>query len=104
MMHPEALQWLNCIPTGTPNLPTNIVDFREFDSSIILNSRGGIPRPVGDFPESLSPAMLVGTVLVGRLGVDCELVVAGSRFLAPRRQQCHAVQTVRKQGAYSMVV
>ena len=29
------------------NLPTNIVDFRGFDSSTILISRGGIPRPVG---------------------------------------------------------
>ena len=54
---------------GTPDLPTNIVDFRGFDSSTILNSRGGIPRFIGDFPESLSQAMLVGTMLVGRLGV-----------------------------------
>ena len=39
---------------NTPNLPTNIVDFRGFDSSIILIDRGGMPRPMGDFPESLS--------------------------------------------------
>ena len=52
-----------------PNLPTNIVDFRGSDSSIILIVRGEIPRPIGDFPESLSQAMLVGTMLVGRLGV-----------------------------------
>ena len=44
----------------TPNLPTNIVHFRVFDSSIILVWRGGIPRPIGDFPESLTQAMLVG--------------------------------------------
>ena len=31
----------------TPNLPTNIVDFRGFDSSIISILRGGIPRPIG---------------------------------------------------------
>ena len=54
----------------TPNLPTNIVDFRGFYSSIILILRVGIPRFIGDFPESLSQAMLVGTTLVGRLGVS----------------------------------
>ena len=53
----------------TPNLPTNIVGFRGFDSSTILSVRGGIPRPVGILPESLSQAMLVGITLVGRLGV-----------------------------------
>ena len=52
-----------------PNLPTNIVDFRRFDSSIILSLMGGIPRSIGDFPESLSQAILVGTMLVGRLCV-----------------------------------
>ena len=31
----------------TPNLLTNIVDFRGFDSSTILIIRGGIPRPMG---------------------------------------------------------
>ena len=45
---------------NTPNLPTKIVDFRGFDSSIVLIQRGGIPRPIGDFPESLTQAMLVG--------------------------------------------
>ena len=54
----------------TPNLPTNIVDFRGSDTNIISISRGGIPRPIGDFPESLSHAMLVGVMLVGRLGVS----------------------------------
>ena len=56
----------------TPNLPTNVVDFRGLDSSIILNLRGGIPRH-RDFleisPEDLTQAMLVGIKLVGRLGV-----------------------------------
>ena len=37
----------------TYGLPrTQIVDFRGFDSSTILILRGGIPRPIGDFPES----------------------------------------------------
>ena len=44
----------------TPNLPINNVDFWGSDSSIILILRGGIPRPIGDLPESLSQAMLVG--------------------------------------------
>ena len=52
------------------NPPTNIVDFRGFDSIIILILRGGISRPLGNFLESLSQAMLVGTMLVGRLGIS----------------------------------
>ena len=52
------------------NLRTNIMDFRGFDSSIILILRGGIPRPMGNFPESLSQAILVGIMLVGRLGLS----------------------------------
>ena len=53
----------------TANLPSNIVGFKGFDSSTILIQRGGIPRPKGNFPESLSQAMLVGITLVGKLGV-----------------------------------
>ena len=53
----------------TPNPPTNIVNFRGFDSSIISFLRGGILRPIGNFPEILSQAMLAGIMLVGRLGV-----------------------------------
>ena len=53
----------------TANLPTNIVDFKRLDSSIILISRDGIIMSIGDFPESLSRAILVGTILVGGLGV-----------------------------------
>ena len=52
-----------------PNLPTNIVDLRGFDSSVILILGGGILMSIGDFPESLSKAMLVGIMLVGRLRV-----------------------------------
>ena len=43
--------------------------FRGFDSSIILMIRGGILMSIGNFLESLSPAMLVGITLVGTLGV-----------------------------------
>ena len=60
---------------ATPNLPTSIVDFRGFDSSIILVQRGGIPMSKGNFPESWSQAMLVGTMLVWRLCV-CRRAVA----------------------------
>ena len=69
IQHNGAKGKFACQPRGTPNLPTNIVDFGGFDSSIILILRGGIPRPMGNFPESLSQALLVGIMLVGRLGV-----------------------------------
>ena len=55
---------------ATANLRTNIMDFRGFDSSMILIIRAGIPRPMGNFLESLSQAILVGIMLVGRLGVS----------------------------------
>ena len=55
------------------NLRTNIMDFRGFDSSMILRLRGGILMSKGDFPESLSQASLVGIMLVGRLGVHAEV-------------------------------
>ena len=45
------------------------MDFRGFDSSIIFKLRGGIPRPIGNLPESLSQAILVGITLVGKLAV-----------------------------------
>ena len=54
------------IHTHTANSPTNIVDFRGFDSSIMLHLRGGILMSMGNLPEVLSQAMLVGTMLVGR--------------------------------------
>ena len=52
----------------TPNLLTKIVSFRGFDSSVISNLRGGIPRPIGDFPESLSRAILVGCNVSREIG------------------------------------
>ena len=63
MLYYYATQW------NMPNPPTAIVDLRGFDSSIILIERGGILMYIGDFPESLSQAILVGILLVGRLGV-----------------------------------
>ena len=51
------------------NPRANIVDFGGFDSGIILILRGGIPRHIGDFLEVLTQAMLVGVMLVGRLGI-----------------------------------
>ena len=68
-------------PSDTAGFRTNIMDFRGFDSSIILISRGGIPRPIGDFPENLSQAISV--MLVGRSGVDLQGVrVRGRRLVA----------------------
>ena len=62
-----------CLPAkcqpATPNLPTNIVDFGGCDSSIMLCSWGGILMSIGNFPENLSQAMLVGVMLVEGLGV-----------------------------------
>ena len=52
------------------DLRTNVLDFRGFDSSIILVLRGGSPRPIWNFLESLSQAILVGIMLVRRLAVQ----------------------------------
>ena len=54
----------------TANLCTKILDFRGSDSSRISISRDGIIMSIGDLPESLSQAIIVGIILVGRLGVD----------------------------------
>ena len=51
------------------SLPTKILDFRGFDSSIILILRGGILMSIGISSESLSQQILVGIILVGRLRV-----------------------------------
>ena len=64
-----VLQTLLGMGMGTANLRTKILDFRGFDSGRILISRGGILMSVGDFPEVLSQRILVGIILVGRLGV-----------------------------------
>ena len=49
------------------------MDFRGFDSNIILILRDGILMSIGHFPECLSQAILVGIILVERLGVEAEL-------------------------------
>ena len=51
------------------NRHTKILDVRGFYSNIIFILRGGIPMPIGDFPETLSQAILVGRILARRLGV-----------------------------------
>ena len=48
---------------------SDIMDFGGFDSNTILILRGGIFMSIGDSPESLSQHILVGIILLGRLGV-----------------------------------
>ena len=50
------------------NLRTKILDFRGFDSSRILILRDGILVSIGNLQEILSRRILVGIILVGRLG------------------------------------
>ena len=57
------------MPSSTANLRSKILDFRGFDSSRILILRGGVLRSIGNCPESLGQGILVGVILVGRLGV-----------------------------------
>ena len=61
----DATRTLGYCRGSMPKIP----DFRGLDSSRILILRGGIPRPMQNFPESLSRRILVGIILVGRLGV-----------------------------------
>ena len=74
-----STRWHSYLTHNAQFHPTNIMDFRGFDSSIILNLRGGIPTPIGNFPESLSQAILLGMMLVGRLGVCAHAHVGASR-------------------------
>ena len=69
------------------HLRTYMMDFRGFDSSIILILRGGILVSIGDFPESLSQTILVGIMLVGRR-LRSELIRwSDSHFNNPRFKQ-----------------
>ena len=56
-----------------PTRPISVLrfwtDFRGFDSSRILSARGGILVSMGNFLEILSQQILVGIILVWRLGV-----------------------------------
>ena len=62
--------WPRSRVQATANLHTKILDLRGFDSSIILILRGGIRMSIGNIPESLSQAILIGIILVGRLGTQ----------------------------------
>ena len=66
---PEVMQLPFWPMRCTANLRTKIVDFRGFDSNIILMLRPGIVISIENFPESLSQQILVGIILVGRWGV-----------------------------------
>ena len=71
----------------TGDFRAKILNFGGFDSSRILSVRGGLPRPVGNFPESLSPAILGGIILVGRLGVGPGIPKLGRRQKADTAAQ-----------------
>ena len=66
IIYPTPLLKGRILSPTTVNLRTNIMDFRGFNSNIILILRGGIPVPVENFSESLSQAILVGIILVSR--------------------------------------
>ena len=71
----------------TADLRTKILDLRGFDPGRILFLMGGILMSVGNFPEGLSQHILVGIILVGRLGArdgvrESSDHVAGGAFLA----------------------
>ena len=59
--------------TPRADLRAKILAFGGFDSSIILISRGGIPRAIGNFPEIMSQRIFVWIILVGRLGAGGRL-------------------------------
>ena len=58
----QAMSQLHVIEpaSSTANPPTNIMDFRGFDSGTILILRVGILMSMGNFPESLTQAILAG--------------------------------------------
>ena len=60
--------------THTANLHAKILDFGGFDSNRILMLRGGILMSVGILLEVLNQRILVGIILVGRLGVPIEIM------------------------------
>ena len=99
--HPRGPSAAECARgRRTANLRTKIPGFRGFDSSIILMSRGGTRRPTWNFPEMLSQDILVGIILVGRLGVCAQARFCGSDFartpLAPRSARCFDCSLLRK--------
>ena len=66
----------------TINFPTNTMDFRGLDSGVISSTRGGTPGPTGNWPQSLSQAILVGVMLVGKLSA------LGVHFVFFRERAC----------------
>ena len=70
------------------NLRTKILHFRGFDSSIIYMPRGGIPRPIGNLPESLSQAIVVGVILAGRLGVSVKFAMVSAYTMRVQTLRC----------------
>ena len=66
----------------TANLRTEILDFRGFDSSIILIVRGGIGGPLGNFPEVLSQAILPGIIFRREIGRNDHFGEAAQLVLA----------------------
>ena len=89
----EAVLYLNVdiAVLNTANLRTNIMDFRGFDSSIILIIRGAILMSIGGFLEVLSLAILGGIMSVGRLGVAV-LTSLSSHFAIPSFTVCSTCQ------------
>ena len=70
----------------TSNLPTKILDFRGFDSSIIIIIvRGGILMSIGNFLESLSQAR---EILRREIGLMNMVVCPGQSFLRCPSLQC----------------
>ena len=65
---------------GTANLRTKVLDFIGFDSSRILNSRGGILRSTGVFPGSLGQGILVRILLVGKDTLSSKEYLVGKYY------------------------
>ena len=78
----ERLPRLVSATSCTTNLRTRILDFRGFDSSRILMLRGGILMSRGNFPEILSPQILVRIISAGRLGVPHPMRCRNAPFVA----------------------
>ena len=90
-VHPEVRTALGVFSRlVTASLRTKIMDFGGFDTSRILSVRGGILMSKGNFPESLSQGILVGILLVGRLGVALWSNVILRVLSAPSDSSMHA--------------